>query len=390
MPKTLLKNRRVRSAVLQSIFVGALLLSLGVVVWTTRANLAAQGLTSGFAFLDQSTGWNINFSLFPYTPDDHYSRALLVGFANTVFLAAIALPLATLIGLLVAILRTSQQRIMEAIGTTYVETFRNVPLLLQLFFWYAILTGLPAPRNALNFADSIFLSGRGLFMPWISSSSSTVLLAAAVVLIAAALDFAIKLSAPGRRLGEPTKRIIRAGIWVTALIGVAVLLWTSRIEGQPFLSYPQLQGLRFRGGISISLELLACIVAISLYGGAYIAEVLRAGFNAVPRGQVEASLALGLRPWQIFSRIRLPLAIRACLPMLTNQYVALTKATTLGIAVGYADFYMVVSTSINQSGHTLELIAILAGGFLAINFTLATVLNRVNDAVKLKGSQLRA
>ena len=156
-------------------------------------------------------------------------------------------------------------------------------------------------------------------------------------------------------------------------------MWTS--PGPP--------GLNYKGGIRVSPELMACVIAIAIYGAAYIAEIVRAGFNAIPKGQYEAGHALGLSSWHIFSRIRLPLAIRIVMPTMINQYVWLFKATTIGIAISFTDFFMVISTAINQSGQTLELIAILMGGFLIINYSMAWVLNRVNDAIKLKGTQLR-
>ena len=177
-------------------------------------------------------------------------------------------------------------------------------------------------------------------------------------------------------------------IWLGWLALAIVLLWSGRIPDTPLLSIAFLKGLNFRQGIRVSPELLACIIAISIYGGAYIGEIVRAGFNAVPKGQSEAGRALGLTAWQIFSRIRLPLAVRSVMPTLTNQYVWLFKSTTIGIAIGFVDFFFVISTSISQAGQTLELIAILMGGFLVINYSLAWVLNRLNDAIKLKGTQL--
>ena len=177
-------------------------------------------------------------------------------------------------------------------------------------------------------------------------------------------------------------------IWLGWLVLAIVLLWSGRIPDTPLLSIAFLKGLNFRQGIRVSPELLACIIAISIYGGAYIGEIVRAGFNAVPKGQSEAGRTLGLTAWQIFSRIRLPLAVRSVMPTLTNQYVWLFKSTTIGIAIGFVDFFFVISTSISQAGQTLELIAILMGGFLVINYSLAWVLNRVNDAIKLKGTQL--
>ncbi|MCZ4291634.1 ABC transporter permease subunit [Hoeflea alexandrii] len=153
---------------------------------------------------------------------------------------------------------------------------------------------------------------------------------------------------------------------------------------------PELRGLNIRDGIRIPPEFLSLLIGMAIYGGAYIAEIIRAGFLSVGKGQAEAAQSLGLTPWQVFSRVRLPLAIRAVLPTLINQYVWLFKATTLGIVVGYTDFFAVISVSINQAGQTLELIGILMLGFLIMNNTIAFLLNRVNDAIALKGSQLRS
>lgn len=178
-------------------------------------------------------------------------------------------------------------------------------------------------------------------------------------------------------------------IWGAGLVVVLILMVVGRIPDTSLVNFPYLKGLNYRGGIRVSPELLACIVAISVYGASYIAEIVRAGFNSVNSGQGEAAHALGLSRWHAFSRIILPLAIRAVMPTMINQYVWLLKATTIGIAIGFVDFFMVISTSINQSGQTLELIGILMGGFLAVNYAMAWVLNRVNDAIKLKGTQVR-
>jgi len=171
-------------------------------------------------------------------------------------------------------------------------------------------------------------------------------------------------------------------------LAVAVLL-LARTPGETFLQFAELKGLNFRGGIRVSPEFAALLTAMSLYGGAFLGEIIRAGFMSVSRGQIEAAQALGLGGWQVFSRVRLPLALRAVLPTLTNQYVWLLKATTLGIAVGFSDFFLVISTAINQSGQTLELILILMGGFLIINNLLAAIMNFINRRIALRGSQLR-
>lgn len=383
-----LKDRRIRDTGLQAAFVGSILLLFAVFFVTARANLEAQGMTSGFGFLERTTGWRISFSLIEYSTSSTYARAILVGILNSLFLGAIALPLATVFGITVGVMRTSGNGMAELVGTTFVELFRNVPLILQLLFWYTLLLALPSPRDVEPILGGIAITGRGIYIPGLNVTGGSVLFATLILMAAVGLalwlgakrwpDLHLKAAGPERRV-----------LWGIAITLAVFAVWLGRIPNTPLISFPEQRGLNFREGIRISPELLACVIAISIYGAAYIAEIVRAGFNAVPRGQGEAGHALGLTNWQIFSRIRLPLAIRIVMPTLINQYVWLFKATTIGIAISFTDFFMVISTSINQSGQTLELISILMGGFLIINYTIAWVLNRVNDAIKLKGTQLR-
>ncbi|MCV2867450.1 ABC transporter permease subunit [Defluviimonas sp. WL0002] len=384
----ILKNRRIRDSVLQVAFVATILLTIVVAAITARANLDAQGLTSGFGFLERSTGWRISFSLIEYSTSSPYWKAILVGILNSLFLGAIALPLATVIGVTVGVMRTSGNGMAELVGVTYVETFRNVPLILQLLFWYTLLLALPTPRDATLILGGIAFTGRGIYIPGLNVTGGSAFVATVVVIAGAALALWLKARRwPDLNLvhARRERRVLWGGV-----VGLAVVaMWIGRIPETSLMSIPEQRGLNFREGIRISPELMACIIAISIYGGAYIAEIIRAGFNAVPKGQSEAGRALGLTNWQIFSRIRLPLAVRIVMPTLINQYVWLFKATTIGIAISFTDFFMVISTAINQSGQTLELIGILMGGFLIINYSIAWVLNRVNDAIKLRGTQLR-
>ncbi|SNS85077.1 amino acid ABC transporter permease [Tropicimonas sediminicola] len=386
---TLLKQRSFRDLAYQAGFVGTLIAMVVTFAVTAAINLDAQGMTSGFGFLQRSTGWGVSFSLIPFDTSDTYLRVIWVGLLNSMFLGAISLTLATFIGVGIAIMRVSGNRMAGLIGTVYVEIFRNLPLLLQLFFWYAILTSLPQPRQAIDIAGVAFISGRGTYLPGLNVTGTSAFLCA--IATCAAIGLAIWLNTARRfaHMSTGRKRASRQALWGGLVLLIVVLLLAGRIPDTPLLNVPYLKGLNFRDGVRISPELLACIIAISIYGGAYIGEIVRAGFNAVGKGQSEAGQALGLSTWQIFSRIRLPLAIRAVMPTLINQYVWLFKATTIGIAIGFVDFFFVISTSINQSGQTLELIAILMGGFLAINYSMAWVLNRVNDAIRLKGTQLR-
>lgn len=383
-----LKSRAVRNVLLQAGFVGAILIMLVTFMVTAKINLDAQGMTSGFGFLERATGWKINFSLLEYSTSSPYWKAILIGVLNSLFLGAITLPLATVIGVTIGVMRTSGNGMAELIGTVYVEIIRNIPLLLQLFFWYTVLVGLPGPREVEPIFGSFVMSGRGIFFPGLNVSVQSVALASLAVALVGAV--AVQLSTTRWLRADPGRvRNERRLLWVAAVLMCIAILWVGRLPETSLVSLPERQGLNYQGGIRVAPELMSCILAISIYGAAYIAEIVRAGFNAVPRGQQEAGRALGLTAWQIFSRIRLPLAIRIVLPTMTNQYVWLFKATTMGIAVSFADFFMVISTSVVQSGQTLELVGILMGGFLIINYSIAWVLNRVNDAIKLRGTQLR-
>lgn len=383
-----LKNKRVRDTGFQVAFVGSIIAMVIAFVVVGKANLDAQGMTSGFGFLERSTGWRISFSLTEYSTSSPYWKAIVVGILNSLFLGALALPIATVIGIAVGVMRTSGNGMAELVGTCFVEVFRNVPLILQLLFWYTVLLGLPAPRNAEPLLGVFAFTGRGIYLPGLNVTGGSVVM----VFCALAAAFAVSLWLRNGRWSQVTvaqARKERLGLWVVAGLAAVLCLWLGRIPDTPLVNIPEQRGLNYKEGIRVSPELMACVIAIAIYGAAYIAEIVRAGFNAVPRGQTEAGHALGLTSWQIFSRIRMPLALRIVMPTLINQYVWLFKATTIGIAISFTDFFMVISTAINQSGQTLELIAILMGGFLAINYTISFVLNRVNDAIKLKGTQLR-
>jgi general L-amino acid transport system permease protein len=193
------------------------------------------------------------------------------------------------------------------------------------------------------------------------------------------------------RLSQPVgeRSAIQLAGAAAALVFVVLILIVGRLPDAPFIDFPALQGLNLRGGLRIPPEFSALAIAIAIYGGSYIAEIVRGGFKSVGKGQMEAALSLGLSPWRVFTLVRLPLALRAMLPILANQYVWLMKATTMGIAVGFTDFFMIVALAINHSGQTLEAIGILMAGFLAINLSLAAIFNRINKAIALKGNQLR-
>lgn len=372
----LLRNRRVRGHLIQAVTLAAVAGLVLSFVLTARQNLVDQGMATGFGFLERSTGWPINVSLIEVSDRSPYWRMLLAGFLNTIHVGLLGLAGATVVGLVVGLARVSSNLILNVIGTVFVETFRNVPLILQVIFWYAILTHLPPPRTAIDLAGIGFLSNRGLMLPALALSATD------LVLLAAGAVAAILAA---RRLGgeRPLPAWLGAGAGVMALLGL--LLVTGREAGAPLVTFPELQGLRFVGGATVKPEFSALLIGIMGFGGAYIGEIVRGGFLSVERGRLEAGRALGLTGFQINRFVRVPLALRAMLPALANQYVWLMKATTLGIAIGYPDYFMVVSTAINQSGQTMELLVLLMGGFLLINYTIGTVMNRINARLAIKG-----
>lgn len=375
----LLYNKRARSWAIQTL---VLLVSIGLVVSfvvIARENLVSQGIATGFGFLERSTGWPINFALIEVTDRSPYWRMLLAGLLNTLLVGLLGLAFATLMGLFIGLARISSNLVLNVIGTTYVEIFRNVPLILQAFFWYAVLTHLPSPRSAISLGDIVFISNRGLILPALDLSGADIplLLLGASAAIAGALRLAKRSVLPASRA------------WAVAaaffLLLFLLLLFTGRTPNTPVLSLPELRGLRFRGGLDIKPEFTALLFAITVFGGAYIGEIVRGGFLSIDKGRIEAGRALGLRGIQINRLIRIPLAVRAMLPAMTNQYVWLMKATTIGIAIGFPDYFMVVSTSINQSGQTIELLALLMLGFLLINYAIGSSMNTLNRRLAIKG-----
>jgi len=380
-----LRNKKNREIFLQAVLVSAVAAVLVMMVINTRASLDEQGMTSGFGFLERSTGWDFSFSALEYSISDTYRRTLWIGIVNTLLLGVLGISLATLLGVIVGLVRTSKNYLFSLLGTLYVEIFRNVPLILQAVFWYAIVSHFPRPRAAYSLGDVAFLSGRGIYIPSLNITGLSIALMFVALLVLAIVLYRLRRIVFNNQI----YRVLRWLLFFATLAAIVALGVYGRIPDTELFDIPALKGLNIKGGLRMPPELSALVIAIALYGGAYIGEVVRAGLQSVPRGQIEAGRVLGLKDSHIFSRIRLPLAIRLVLPSLTNQYVQLMKATTIGLVVGFSDFFMIVSTSINQSGQTLELLAILMGGFLMINLTIAFVMNTINQQIALKGYEVK-
>lgn len=386
---SLLRNRKFRRVALQILFVLVLLVLLLGAVTTAQHTIASNGMRSGFAFLDRTTGVNIGFSILQYDANSTYRQLILVGLVNTAVLGILGIVLAHIVGLFVAAMAISRNGSLNLVAQGYVELFRNIPLILQALFWYAVVTHLPMPKNAYEPIPGFFLTGRGIFMPGLSVTGEAFASALGCLVVGLVCLVWFKVDDRFRRLSDGRRRTVRLATLLATAAACALALAAGRVADAPFISIPHLRGLNFRGGFALPPELTALAIAIAIYGGAYVSEILRAGFQSVPRGQLEAAAALGLSPFHIFTRVHLPMAVRAVLPTLTNQSVWMFKATTLGIAVGYSDLFYVISISITQSGQTLELIGILMVSFLVMNNLISFLLNCLNRAIALKGTQLR-
>lgn len=375
--RQLLASRRFRRAAIQTSFILLVVLVVYGLVVTSQRNIVAQGIATGFGFLERTTGWPINFSVIEVSARSTYSRIIFAGLLNTMLVGFLTLFFASLLGILLALFRVSSNTLMKIVGTTYVEVFRNVPVVLQVFFWYAVLTHLPGPKQAYNLWDIAMLSNRGIVLPGIPLvDGGLVYLALAVV----AAGLWLWLSR------ERLSAVVRFGGALGGFGVIFVILAVLGHEaGTPILSLPELKGLRIAGGVTLKPEMTALVIGLVLFGAAYIGEIIRGGLISVDRGKLEAGRSLGLSTFQINRLILVPLALRASLPSLTNQYVWLMKATTVGLAVGFPDYFAVISTSINQSGQTLELLALLMGGFIVLNYSIAFVMNAINDRIKIKG-----
>ncbi len=375
------RDPRVRALFWQIVILGL----VGFVVWwlvsNTMRNLEVRKIATGFGFLEREAGLPIGESLIPYSPADTYLRALIVGVLNTLRVAVIGAVLATILGTVIGIARLSRNWLLAKLSAVYVEVIRDLPLLLQLLFWYALLQGLPGPRQALNPFGSVYLSNRGIKFPWIEwQDAHSAALLACVLGIAATMLLGRAFTARQMATG------IRPRLWPWAIgliVGLPLAVWAAM--GAPFsVDAPVLRGFNFRGGATITPEFTALLLGLVLYTAAFIAEIVRAGILAVPSGQWEAAAALGLSRGQQMRLIILPQALRVIVPPLTSQYLNITKNSSLAVAIGYQDIVSIANTTINQTGQAIEGIAIIMMVYLTISLSISLFMNWYNGRIALK------
>lgn len=361
-------QRDLRGLLLQLLAIAGAAAVIGWLAHNAATNLEARGVASGFGFLDDSAGFAISEGLVAYSPEDSYARAFVAGLANTLRAALPAVLLATVLGLFAGIAQISRHVLVRSIARVYVDVVRNVPLLVQALIWYFTLTRLlPDPQTPLAIGPAAFLSKGGLAVavPQMPSALALILVLGSMLLVWLALR------APRHRALAVASALAAAG----ALWGLLPSGWER----------PELGTFGATGGATLSPEWLALVGAITLYSGAYCAEIVRAGLEAVPRGQWEAARALSLTRHQTIARVVVPQALRVIVPPYAGLVMRTMKASSLGVAIGYPELVSVATTSLNQNGQAIECIAIIAAVYLSLNLCAALVLGLVNRRVQLKG-----
>jgi general L-amino acid transport system permease protein len=362
------------------------LIAIAAGIWwllnNLQTNLEVAGLNISFRFLNETAGFPISEGL-RYDPTNVNWYAFWVGIVNTIRVAVIGIVLATVIGTIVGVARLSNNWLIKKLAAFYVETIRNIPLLVQLFFWYfaVMLTGLPMVKNSISLPGSIYLSRRGLYLPWatLTESFGTWLWYIIGGLVLAIVVYVLRRMQL-KRAERPGFPIAWAGM-VFILTALAGWFLTS---GNPLaLTVPVFKKFNFAGGLWLSIPFTALVIGLAVYTGAFIAEIVRAGITAVSKGQTEAAKAVGLKNTQVLRLVILPQALRVIIPPLASQYLNLTKNSSLAILIGYYDLMNVGTTIFNQTGRAVEMILLIMASYLAMSLLTSLLMNYYNQRMKL-------
>jgi len=347
----------------------------------TIANLERQAIATGLGFLEKESSFEIGESLISYSAADTYARALIVGFFNTLIVSFIGIILTVILGTFIGVARLSTNWLVSRLAVVYIEVFQNIPVLLQLFFWYAFFYEiLPSPRQAISPVTGIFLSNRGMVFA-VPQSHPAYKYVAVAFLAGCVLVYLLRRWARKRQetTGKPFP-VFR--VCVGILIGLPVITWW--LAGAPTaMDVPVLSGFNFKGGVNISPEFTALLLGLVFYTAAFVAEAVRAGIQSVSHGQAEAAMSMGLKPGQILNLVILPQALRVIIPPLTSQMLNLTKNSSLAVAIGYPDFVSVAGTTINQTGQAIEGIAMMMVVYLFFSLSTSAFMNWYNKKVAL-------
>lgn len=373
---------RMRALVYQIAAIAGVAFLLIFFAMTARANLERQHIASGFGFLQHTAGFGVIQTLIPYSEEASYGRVFLVGLFNTLLVAAVGTIIAVILGFVVGVARLSSNWLVAKLAATYVETLRNVPLLLQLFFWYfAILRPLPGPRESLNLLPGMFLNNRGLVVPRLELQATYVAFLVGIV-VAVVGSVVVRRWATRRQMA--TGKIFPSG-WTALGLILGLPIFISLILGSPIRLDPAALGnFDFVGGWRLLPEFVALTFGLSIYTAAFIAEIVRSGIQSVSKGQTEAAHALGLTNGQTLRLVTIPQALRVIIPPLTSQILNLTKNSSLAVAIAYPDLVSVFAgTVLNQTGQAIEVIAITMGVYLVISLATSYAMNLYNARVAI-------
>lgn len=375
-------NPAVRAWLFQILAILAVVAVAIYLIHNTINNLSSRGITSGFAFLDRSAGFGIVQHLIDYQQGDTYGRVFVVGLLNTLLVSALCIVFASFIGFFLGLARLSDNWLLRKLSTVYIETFRNIPPLLQIFFWYfAVLRNLPGPRQAASALDMVFLSNRGLYIPSPQLGEGVL---AFVLSAAIAIALSVGLFRFNKMHQMKTGQLRRTWPGALGLIVLLPLIAHWLFGAALHWDIPQLRGFNFRGGMVLIPELAALTLALSVYTSAFIAEIIRAGIQAVPHGQHEAARSLALPHTVTLRQVIIPQALRVIIPPLTSQYLNIVKNSSLAAAIGYPDMVsLFAGTVLNQTGQAIETIAITMSVYLIISLSISLLMNIYNRRIAL-------
>ncbi|MBU0723420.1 MAG: amino acid ABC transporter permease [Alphaproteobacteria bacterium] len=379
----MVNDERYRAVFYQIVVFGLIAWGGWYLVSNTSHNLASRGMSSGFGFLGNTAGFDIAWFIIPYDPRMSYGRVFLVGITNTLIVSLIAIVFTTVLGFIIGILRLSKNWLIAKLAAWYVELLRNTPLLLQILFWYlAVFSLLPRPRDSVSILEVFQLNNRGFYFPS-PVPGELFWLTMLAVLIAIAGTYALNVWS-NRRQAETGIRfpVLWPSLAILFLLPGLVFL----ASGTPLsFTYPVLQGFNFVGGTSVPPAFCALFVALVVYHSAFIGENVRAGIQSVSHGQTEASHSLGLKPTLTFRLVIIPQAMRAIIPPLISAWMNVVKNSSLAIAIGFPDLVAVfMQTSLNQSGHAIEIVAMVMAFYMVVSLTISAALNVYNKSVQLK------
>ena len=373
-------NERARSIAFQVLLILALVALFLVIGYNTAQNLERAGLASGYGFLFQTSAFDINQRLIEYDSTHTYGKAFIVGGLNTILVAVLGIIAATVIGFLAGILRLSNNFLISRIVGAYVEFTRNVPVLLQIIFWWIVLLELPRVPDSVSVGETFFLNNRGVRIPSLVYEDGSVFV---VLCVAVGLVATVLIARWSAARQDRTGQTFPVG-WSGLALIVGLPLVAYLVLGGPVgLETPEMGKFNLQGGINVTPEFTALWLALSTYTGAFISEIVRAGILSVSKGQTEAANALGLRPSVTMRRIILPQALRVVIPPLTSQYLNLTKNSSLAVAIGYQDLVSIGDTILNQSGQALEVISIYMIVYLSFSLLTSAFMNWYNARIAL-------